>query len=63
MVSQHDSGRSLKISIEDELMTKGDNLFHGSTIRTEKPLFYEPDEKEDDTISGRDHEDENKSKE
>ncbi len=28
-------------------MTKGGNLFHGSTIGTEKPPFYEPDDKND----------------
>ncbi len=40
-------------------MTKRGNLFHGSTIRTEKQLIEEPDEQYDDATSGRDHAGEN----
>ncbi len=36
MVSQQASNRFLKTTTEGELMTKSGNLFHGSTIRTEK---------------------------
>ncbi len=44
-------------------MIKGGNLFHGSTIRTEKQLFDEPDGKNDEATSGRDHEGEDKTEE
>ncbi len=53
MVSQQASWRFLKTTTEGELMKNGGNLFHGSTIRTEKRLFDEPDEKSDDATSGR----------
>ncbi len=46
----------MKIAVEGEVMTGGANLFHGSTVRTEKQLFDEPYQKNNDTISGRDHE-------
>ncbi len=39
MGSQQASSRFLKTTTEGELMTKGGNLFHGSTIRTEKAAF------------------------
>ncbi len=61
MVSQQVSSRFLKTTAEGEFMAKGSNLFHGSTICTEKQLFDEPDEKNDDATSGRDHEGENKT--
>ncbi len=60
MVSQQASSRFLKTTTEGGLMTKGGNLFHGSTIRTKKQLFGEPDENSDDETSGRDREGENK---
>ncbi len=44
-------------------MTRTGNLFHGSAILTKKVIFFEPDRVIDDAISGRDHEDENKSAE
>ncbi len=39
MVSQQASKRFLKTPTEGELMKNGGNLFHGSTIRTEKATF------------------------
>ncbi len=39
MVSQQATRRFLKTTTEGELMTKGGDLFHGSTIRTEKNSF------------------------
>ncbi len=44
-------------------MTKGGNLLHDSTIRREKQRFDEPDEKNDDATSVRDHKGENKTEE
>ncbi len=61
MDSQQASSRFLKTTTEGELMTKGGNLFHGSTIHTKKQPFDEPNEKRDDATSGRDHEDESKT--
>ncbi len=61
MDSQQASSRFLKTTTEGELMTQGCNLFHGSTIRTEKQPFDEPNEKSGDATSGRDHEGENKA--
>ncbi len=59
---QQASSRFLKTTTESELMTKGGNLFHGSTIRTEKKqLFDEPNEKSDDATSGRNHDGELKT--
>ncbi len=45
MVSRHTSSLFLKITYEDELMSKGGNLFYGSPIRTEKQLSDKLDEK------------------
>ncbi len=54
MVSQQASSRFMKLAIYGELMTKGGDLIHDSTIRTEKAPFDEPDEKKDGATSSRD---------
>ncbi len=53
IIAQQGSSRFMKTITKGELMTKGGNLFHISTIRKENPVFDVPNEKSDDASSPR----------